>query len=150
MARLGGDEFVVLCEDLEDDRAAIRVAERVLAALDRPVPCGDTDVVISASIGISLTRRSDVTPDALLRDADMAMYRAKETGRHRIELFDNSARLRSQARIQNTNIDGYMPKAISKDGGRTWIVSKTPFPALSSNQRPDSSAPEEWAPLFRR
>jgi diguanylate cyclase (GGDEF)-like protein/PAS domain S-box-containing protein len=100
VARLGGDEFVVLCEDLEDDRAAIGVAERVLAALDRPVPCGGTDVVTSASIGISLTRRSDVTPDALLRDADMAMYRAKETGRHRIELFDNTARLRSQARIQ--------------------------------------------------
>jgi diguanylate cyclase (GGDEF)-like protein len=100
VARLGGDEFVVLCEDLEDDQAAIRVAERVLAALDRPVPCGDTDVVTSASIGISLTRRSDVTPDALLRDADMAMYRAKETGRHRIELFDNAARIRSQAHIQ--------------------------------------------------
>jgi diguanylate cyclase (GGDEF)-like protein/PAS domain S-box-containing protein len=100
VARLGGDEFVVLCEDLEDDRAAVRVAERVLTALDRPVACGDTDVVTSASIGISLTRRSDVTPDALLRDADMAMYRAKETGRHRIEVFDNSARLRNQARIQ--------------------------------------------------
>ncbi|MEW6473381.1 MAG: EAL domain-containing protein [Actinomycetota bacterium] len=100
MARLGGDEFVVLCEDLEDEGAALRMAERVLAALDRPVACGDTDVVTSASIGISLTRRSDVTPDALLRDADMAMYRAKETGRHRIEVFDNSARLRSQARVQ--------------------------------------------------
>ena len=43
VARLGGDEFVVLCEDLEDDRAAVRVAERVLAALDRPVLCGDHD-----------------------------------------------------------------------------------------------------------
>jgi diguanylate cyclase (GGDEF)-like protein/PAS domain S-box-containing protein len=100
VARLGGDEFVVLCEDLEDDRAAVRVAERVLVALDRPVVCGGQDVVCSASIGIALTRRSDVTPDALLRDADMAMYRAKETGRHRIEVFDNSARLRTQARIQ--------------------------------------------------
>jgi diguanylate cyclase (GGDEF)-like protein/PAS domain S-box-containing protein len=100
VARLGGDEFVVLCEDLEDDNGAVRVAERVLAALDRPVACGGTDVVTSASIGISLTRRSDVTPDALLRDADMAMYRAKETGRHRIEVFDNTARLRSQARLQ--------------------------------------------------
>jgi diguanylate cyclase (GGDEF)-like protein/PAS domain S-box-containing protein len=100
VGRLGGDEFVVLCEDLENDRAAIRVAERVLAALDRPVVCGEQEVVSSASIGIALTRRSDVTPDALLRDADMAMYRAKETGRHRIEVFDNSARLRSQARLQ--------------------------------------------------
>ncbi len=100
VARLGGDEFVVLCEDLENDRAAVRVAERVLAALDRPILCGDDAVVSSASIGIALTRRSDVTPDALLRDADMAMYRAKETGRNRIEVFDNSARLRSQARVQ--------------------------------------------------
>ena len=100
VARLGGDEFVVLCEDLDDDRAAVRVAERVLAALDRPVVCADQAVVTSASIGISLTRRSDVTPDALLRDADMAMYRAKETGRHRIEVFDNTARLRTQARLQ--------------------------------------------------
>ena len=100
VARLGGDEFVVLCEDLEDDRAAVRVAERVLAALERPIQCGDHTVVSSASIGIALTRRSDTTPDALLRDADMAMYRAKETGRNRIELFDNTARLRSQARVQ--------------------------------------------------
>ena len=100
VARLGGDEFVVLCEDLEDDRAAVQVAERVLAALDRPILCGDHAVVSSASIGIALTRRSDVTPDALLRDADMAMYRAKETGRNRIEVFDNSARLRSQALVQ--------------------------------------------------
>jgi diguanylate cyclase (GGDEF)-like protein/PAS domain S-box-containing protein len=100
VARLGGDEFVVLCEDLEDDRAAVRVAERVLAALGRPILCGDHAVVSSASIGIALTRRSDATPDALLRDADMAMYRAKETGRNRIEVFDTSARLRSQARVQ--------------------------------------------------
>jgi diguanylate cyclase (GGDEF)-like protein/PAS domain S-box-containing protein len=100
VARLGGDEFVVLCEDLEDDRAAVRVAERVLAALDRPVTCGEQEMICSASIGIALTQRCDATPDALLRDADMAMYRAKETGRHRIEVFDNSARLRSQARLQ--------------------------------------------------
>ena len=64
------------------------------------MPCRDQQVTCSASIGIALTRRSDTTPDALLRDADMAMYRAKETGRNRIELFDNSARLRSQARVQ--------------------------------------------------
>ncbi len=100
VARLGGDEFVVLCEDLDDDRAAVRVAERVLAALDQPVAFGDQELTCSASIGIALTRRSDVTPDALLRDADMAMYRAKETGRNRVEVFDNTARLRTQARIQ--------------------------------------------------
>ncbi|HEV7864522.1 MAG TPA: diguanylate cyclase, partial [Acidimicrobiia bacterium] len=103
VGRLGGDEFVVLCEDLEDDRAAVRVAERVLAALDRPVVCGNQEVVSSASIGIALTGRADATPDALLRDADMAMYRAKETGRHRIEVFDNSARLRTQARLQTAD-----------------------------------------------
>ena len=100
VARLGGDEFVVLCEDLDDDRAAVRVAERVLAALDEPVATGDQQLTCSASIGIALTRRSDVTPDALLRDADMAMYRAKETGRNRIEVFDHSARQRTQARNQ--------------------------------------------------
>jgi diguanylate cyclase (GGDEF)-like protein/PAS domain S-box-containing protein len=100
VARLGGDEFVALCEDLESDQAAVRVAERVLAALDRPMPCAGQEVTCSASIGIALTRRADATADALLRDADMAMYRAKETGRHRIEVFDNSARLRNQARLQ--------------------------------------------------
>ena len=95
VARLGGDEFVVLCEDLEDDQAAVQVAERVLAALERPVVCGDHGRGLRrpASASPSLGR-SDATPDALLRDADMAMYRAKETGRHRIEVFDNSARLR--------------------------------------------------------
>jgi diguanylate cyclase (GGDEF)-like protein len=103
VARLGGDEFVVLCEDLESDGAAVRVAERVLAALDRPIVCNGHDVVSSASIGIALSGRAGATADALLRDADMAMYRAKETGRHRIEVFDNSARLRTQARLQTAD-----------------------------------------------
>jgi diguanylate cyclase (GGDEF)-like protein/PAS domain S-box-containing protein len=103
VGRLGGDEFVVLCEDLESDRAAVRVAERVLAALDQPIVCNGHDVVSSASIGIALSGRPGSTADALLRDADMAMYRAKETGRHRIEVFDNSARLRTQARLQTAD-----------------------------------------------
>jgi EAL domain-containing protein (putative c-di-GMP-specific phosphodiesterase class I) len=65
--------------------------------------CAGQEVTCSASIGIALTRRADATADALLRDADMAMYRAKETGRHRIEVFDNSARLRTQARLQTAD-----------------------------------------------
>jgi diguanylate cyclase (GGDEF)-like protein/PAS domain S-box-containing protein len=117
VARLGGDEFVVLCEDLEDDLAAVRVAERVLAALDRPIVCGETTVISSASIGIALTRRPETTADALLRDADMAMYRAKETGRHRIEVFDNSARLRSQARVQTAD-----ELRVALDGGELRVV----------------------------
>lgn len=89
-ARLGGDEFVVLAEDLESEEEALAVAERVLRALQAPFRRGATEVAMLASVGVSVSNASDADPEDLLREADIAMYRAKSAGGARLELFDGS------------------------------------------------------------
>lgn len=89
-ARLGGDEFVVLAEDLESDEEALAVAQRVLYALEAPFPTGSTEIAMLASIGVSVSHAPDTDPEDLMREADIAMYRAKSFGGGRLELFDRS------------------------------------------------------------
>lgn len=89
-ARLGGDEFVVLAEDLENEQEALAVAERVLHALQEPVRAGATEVRMLASVGVAVSNAPDTDPEDLLREADIAMYRAKSAGGARLELFDHS------------------------------------------------------------
>ena len=88
VARLGGDEFVVLCEDIESVHQATDFAARIIAALRAPFRFGDEDTHVSASIGIALSAADTKTADAILANADIAMYRAKDNGRNRYELFD--------------------------------------------------------------
>jgi diguanylate cyclase (GGDEF)-like protein len=99
VARLGGDEFVVLCEDLRSERDAVRVADRIADAAAAPFTVDGNDLRISVSIGIAVARGGDSQPEQLIRDADIAMYRAKETGRNRYELFDAPMRTRVLERI---------------------------------------------------
>ncbi|GAC1312979.1 MAG: hypothetical protein NVSMB12_03980 [Acidimicrobiales bacterium] len=101
VARLGGDEFVVLCEDLDDDGQAIEMAERIREALTPPFLIESDEVFVSASIGIAATPGSAV--DDLLRDADVAMYRAKDRGRARYEIFDDRLRTAAVSRLRVQN-----------------------------------------------
>jgi diguanylate cyclase (GGDEF)-like protein/PAS domain S-box-containing protein len=99
VARIGGDEFVVLAEDVDDEAHAIAIAQRVATAIDHePFVLADQPVDVTASIGIALSRGHEAHPEALLRDADAAMYRAKDLGRARLELFDESMRERAERR----------------------------------------------------
>jgi diguanylate cyclase (GGDEF)-like protein len=100
VARLGGDEFVILAEDIEGDEEALALAERVLDALERPFPLGSTEVAVLASVGISVHSHPDSDPEAMLREADVAMYRAKAAGGRRRELFDDSLRQELDAHVQ--------------------------------------------------
>jgi len=93
LARFGGDEFVVLMEDLASGEEALVVINRVLGALHEPVQLGDTAEHVRASVGLVLgDRRYRGEPEALLRDADAAMYRAKGRGGGRVEVFDETHR----------------------------------------------------------
>ena len=92
VARLGGDEFVVLCEDLAEPGIAIEIAERVVSSLALPFELESAIAQVSASVGIALHTSRDESAETLLRDADAAMYRAKEGGRDRWELFDAGMR----------------------------------------------------------
>jgi diguanylate cyclase (GGDEF)-like protein len=98
VARLGGDEFTVLLEHLREPADAVRLAERVAAALEPPVTIAGAQVRASASIGVAFARRGHVAPNELVRDADAAMYRAKQGGGGRFEIFDPALAARQQRR----------------------------------------------------
>jgi diguanylate cyclase (GGDEF)-like protein/PAS domain S-box-containing protein len=100
VARLGGDEFVILAEDLESDREALTVAERVVRGLEEPFEVGSIEVGMFASVGVSISRDPDADPEDLLREADVAMYRAKRAGGHRLELFDEELHRESTKRAE--------------------------------------------------
>ncbi len=92
VGRLGGDEFAILIEDLEGEHLAVAMAERLQVALRKPYLVGGTEVNSSASIGITFSSIGYDTPGDVLRDADIAMYRAKAGGRARYAVFDASLR----------------------------------------------------------
>lgn len=100
VARLGGDEFVILGEELHTDSEAVALAERVLAALREPFRVGSAEVSMPASVGVSVSRNPEADPEALLREADVAMYRAKGAGGRRPELFDESVRREITAHVE--------------------------------------------------
>lgn len=87
LARLGGDEFIILLDGIEDMGVACEVAERLLRALDAPFALAGHEVSASASIGIATSRNHDDQPEDVLRNADIAMYRAKSLGKQRYAVF---------------------------------------------------------------
>jgi diguanylate cyclase (GGDEF)-like protein/PAS domain S-box-containing protein len=90
VARLGGDEFAVLVEAVPDARTAMNLADRILDELGRPVRLCGTEVLPSCSVGITFSDFGHRAVDEILRDADLAMYEAKASGRGRVVLFDIS------------------------------------------------------------
>ena len=90
VARLGGDEFAILALQLEHERYAVHLAERLGEALKRPFEVANTELITSASIGITFSAQGYSTPEDVLRDADIAMYKAKAAGKARYALFDAS------------------------------------------------------------
>ena len=77
VARLGGDEFVVICPDTNGARGVTEIAKRLAAAVNRPVSLNSGEHFFTVSTGITLAGSDDDTPESLLRDADVAMYRAR-------------------------------------------------------------------------
>jgi diguanylate cyclase (GGDEF)-like protein/PAS domain S-box-containing protein len=97
VARFGGDEFVIVCDDVSTVEAE-QIAERVLDELSLRWHIGDQEMHITASLGIAIAD-AHATPESLLRDSDAAMYRAKERGRGRIEMFDEALRFKAKRRL---------------------------------------------------
>jgi diguanylate cyclase (GGDEF)-like protein len=92
VGRLGGDEFLVVAEPVEGIDDTVELAQRLLAALVEPIEVADTVLTVGASIGIAVTDGSDLTADELLRDADLAVYRAKAAGRGGLAICDEDLR----------------------------------------------------------
>ncbi|HEX6751543.1 MAG TPA: EAL domain-containing protein [Longimicrobium sp.] len=100
VSRFGGDEFAVLLDDLGAVEDALRAADRIQAALAAPVSLSGYEVFTSASIGVALSSTAYGRPDHLMRNADMAMYRAKAAGTGRHELFDRAMHALALTRLQ--------------------------------------------------
>ena len=99
-ARLGGDEFVILAEDLRDAEDALVIANRVLEELKLPFEVSGHKIFTSSSIGIVLSAPGYDQPADILRDADIALYRAKALGKNRCELFDMALRTQAINRLE--------------------------------------------------
>jgi diguanylate cyclase (GGDEF)-like protein/PAS domain S-box-containing protein len=100
IARFGGDEFAVLAPAVEGESDLVALADRIAAAFTAPFPVGeDREFVVTASIGIAVADDPATDPAGLLRDADLAMYRAKDQGRARHAVFDSSMHAAANERL---------------------------------------------------
>ncbi|MFL5434819.1 MAG: EAL domain-containing protein [Myxococcales bacterium] len=100
VARLSGDEFAVLLEDYAVAEEPRRVADRIIAEMAAPHDLGGTEVFTSASVGVAVGRPELGKPEDLLRDADVALYRAKDLGRSRYVVYHPSMRTRAREQLQ--------------------------------------------------
>jgi len=102
-ARLGGDEFVVLLDDLDSEAEAEQIAQRILALLQDSLQVNRHEIFIGTSIGIVIGADRYQSPDELLRDADLAMYSAKQNGRGHYAMFDPTMHSQAIQRLQAEN-----------------------------------------------
>jgi diguanylate cyclase (GGDEF)-like protein len=103
VARFGGDEFTILCEDIAGEIEAATIAQRIVDVFREPFVLEDGEVFLATSLGIAIARgegATDQRAEDLIRDADAAMYRAKERGKGRYEIFDEAMRADAVARLE--------------------------------------------------
>lgn len=157
LGRLGRDEFTILLDDIREPRDAIRIAERILRALDRPFRLASHEVHTTPSIGIAFGDGGSAGAHEILRQADIAMYRAKKRGRSRWEVFDAAmaARMVAELKLENDLYNAlergelrvhYQP-VVSLGDGRV-----RGFEALVRWQHPDRGLvmPGEFVPLAEK
>lgn len=154
VSRFGGDEFAILLDGIKDPSDAIRVAEKIQEELLRPFELGGHEAFTSASIGIALSSGGYDQPDYILRDADTAMYRAKDAGKARYELFDLEMHSRAVIRMR---LENDLRRAVERNEFRVFYqpimgVSNcrlSGFEALVRWEHPDRGliAPSEFIPV---
>ena len=146
LARLGGDEYTILLEDIRNPSDAIRVAERLQSRLAVPFSVQGYEIVVNASVGIALSTPACADAEDLLRDANIAMYRAKRAGKARCEVFDTAMH---EGAVRRLELETELRKAVELGEFRTHyqpIVSLktgriTGFEALTRWQHGDRLLP---------
>ena len=140
VARLGGDEFVILGEEFETEDEALLLAERVVQTLREPFHVGTVEVSMPASVGVSVTHDAEADPENMLREADVAMYRAKDAGGRRQEIFDESLRRELTAHLQ---IEERLLRALPQD---ELVLTYQPIVPLTGGRAVGCEALVRWNP----
>ena len=138
VARLGGDEFIILLDHLPDLNDAIRIAERICLELNSPFFIENRQVFTTASIGIVLSSPYYHAGSELLRDADIAMYRAKEAGKARYEIFD---RVMHAHAVEQLQLESDLRHAIAH---QELIVNYQPIISLTTGKLTGFEALLRW------
>ena len=155
VARFGGDEFTFLFEDLASEREVVMIADRISREVTLPIGLEAGEASVTVSIGIAMVADPSIPRETVIREADAAMYRAKELGRSRYELFDEASRRRAIARleletalshaVERSELKVHYQPRFSLDGERTV----TGFEALVRWEHPERGliGPSEFIPL---
>lgn len=117
-ARFGGDEFTILCEEVDHVRDVVSIAQRIQTSLTRPLSLDGREIFVSPSIGIAVTTNSKESPQSLIRDADTAMYHAKEGGTGRYQLFEQLFHHRAKQRLDTYSA---LHRAVEQDQLELWF-----------------------------
>jgi diguanylate cyclase (GGDEF)-like protein len=155
VARFGGDEFTFLFEDLASEREVVLIAERISRIASTPIHLDSGETTVTVSVGIAMVTDPNIPPETVIREADAAMYRAKELGRSRYELFDEGSRTRAMERLE---LEAALRLAIERDELRVHYQPKialngdahvTGFEALVRWEHPERGLlrPAEFLPL---
>ena len=128
LARVGGDEFTILLEDIQDPSDAVRIAERLHQAVALPFAVEGHTIFPSASIGIAVSSPIHGSGDDLIRDADIAMYRAKSSGGAQCAIFDTTMHRSAVERLQ---LETDMRHALESDGFRLFYQ---PIVSIAENR----------------
>ena len=144
VARLGGDEFAILVADIDHERDAVVLAERLMETLRQPFMLGDVELIATASIGITFSSIGYETAEDVLRDADTAMYKAKGAGKARYAIFDNTLHAAVSERLR---LEGELRQAIAK--GQLAVVYQPvfelgPLPGLGNGRLAGFEALVRW------
>lgn len=127
LARLGGDEFTVLLEGLDGPDKAMQIGELLIEATRMPIPIDGQDIYASASIGVANITGTEQSPEALLRNADLAMYRAKSLGRGRVELYDTELH---DIAVERLKLEGDLRRALANN---EFILHYQPIVSLATH-----------------
>jgi diguanylate cyclase (GGDEF)-like protein/PAS domain S-box-containing protein len=137
VARFGGDEFVVVREGVDGAWEAARFGERLVKAVAGELPINGEEVFLTASLGIAVGG-VNASAEAMLRDADAAMYSAKEKGRGRVELFDADARVRAAGRL---SAEAALRRAVERE---EFVVLYQPIISIADERVVGAEALVRW------
>lgn len=138
VARLGSDEFAIILTNIENISSVLLVADRILKSFSFPFQLNRQEIFINASIGIALSNLNYEVPEHLLRDADIAMYRAKTLGKGQYQIFDPEMH---DAAVQVLQLENDLRRAIER---QEFIVHYQPIIALSTSKIVGFEALVRW------